>query len=149
MKMKSKHRARGGFTLIEILVVMAIVMGLVSVVGVNVIRHQREARVKTATIQIRELQNAIAHFETEQGRIPTMEQGLEALVQKPVSSPVPERYPPDGYLASRRLPKDPWGNDYIYVAPGREGLPFEIISYGADGESGGSGDAADISSADF
>jgi general secretion pathway protein G len=149
MKTKSKHRARSGFTLIEILVVMAIVMGLVSVVGVNVIRHQREARVKTATIQIRELQNAIAHYETEQGRIPTMEQGLEALVQKPVSSPVPERYPPDGYLASRRLPKDPWGNDYIYVAPGREGLPFEIISYGADGESGGSGDAADISSADF
>ncbi len=140
---------RGGFTLIEILVVMAIIMGLVTVVTVNVLQKQRKARVDTAKIQVRELQNAVAHYQIEQGRIPTMEQGLEALVRKPAVAPVPDTYPEGGYLASRRLPRDPWGRDFVYIVPGREGLPFEIVSYGADGEPGGDGDATDISTADL
>lgn len=140
---------RGGFTLIEILVVMAIIMGLVTVVTVNVLQKQKKARVDTARIQIRELQNAVAHYQIEQGRIPTMEQGLDALVRKPTASPAPETYPPDGYLASRNLPRDPWSHEYVYIVPGREGLPFEIVSYGADGEPGGENDAKDISTADM
>ncbi|MBM4154710.1 MAG: type II secretion system protein GspG [Lentisphaerae bacterium] len=140
---------RGGFTLIEILVVMAIIMGLVTVVTVNVLQKQQKARVDTAKIQVRELQNAVGHYQVEQGRIPTMEQGLDSLVRKPASSPVPETYPDGGYLASRRLPRDPWGREFIYLVPGREGLPFEIVCYGSDGEPGGDGDAADISTADL
>lgn len=147
---RSPGRAgRGGFTLIEILVVMAIIMGLVTVVTVNVLQKQKKARVDTAKIQIRELQNAVAHYQIEQGRIPTMEQGIDALVRKPTSPPAPEVYPQDGYLASRNLPRDPWGHEYVYIVPGREGLPFEIVSYGVDGEPGGENDAADISSADL
>lgn len=144
-----RRRRTGGFTLIEILVVMAIIMGLVTVVTVNVLQKQRKARVDTAKIQIMELRNAVAHFQIEHGRIPTMEQGLEALVRKPSVPPVPETYPDDGYLASRRLPRDPWGSDYVYLVPGREGLPFEIISYGAGGEPGGDKDAADVSSSEL
>ncbi len=140
---------RGGFTLIEILVVMAIIMGLVTVVTVNVLQNQKKARVDTAKIQIHELKNAVTIYEIEQGRIPTMEQGLDALVRKPTASPVPETYPQGGYLASRNLLRDPWRHEYVYIVPGREGLPFEIVSYGVDGEPGGENDAADISSADL
>jgi general secretion pathway protein G len=137
---------RGGFTLVEMLVVLTIIMLLAGIVTVNVIRHQAEAKVKTAHIQIAQLLDAVRLYQTEQGRPPTMEQGLESLVRKPVSPPVPEKYPEEGYLSSRRLPKDPWGHDYIYLAPGREGAPFEIVSYGSDGAPGGAKDAADLSS---
>ena len=148
--MKShRYGRRSGFTLIEILVVMAIIMGLVTVVTVNVLQKQRKARVDTAKIQLHELRSAISHFQIEQGRYPTMEQGLDALVRKPTVSPIPEVYPAEGYLSSLRLPRDPWGSEFVYIVPGREGLPYEIVSYGADREPGGEGDAADISSADL
>jgi general secretion pathway protein G len=142
-------RATAGFTLIEVLVVLAILLGLATLVTVNVVGRQRQARVDIAKIQIRELQNALSHYQVEQGRYPTMEQGLEALVRCPTVPPVPERYPPEGYLSSRKVPRDPWGNEFIYVVPGRDGLPYEIISYGSDGRPGGTGDAGDISSADL
>lgn len=148
-KTRDARRRKGGFTLAEVLVVLAILMSLATIVTVNVLRHQREARRQTAVIQIKQLQNAVVHYQTEQGRIPTMEQGLEALVAKPQVPPVPERYPPDGYLGSRHLPKDPWQHDYVYIAPGREGTAFEIVSYGSDGQQGGDGDAKDISTFDL
>lgn len=138
-----------GFTLIEVLIVLVILVGLATLVSVNVVRHQAEARVRTAQVQIRQLQQAVNLYRAEQGRPPTQEQGLEALVRRPAIPPVPARYPEEGYLESRRLPRDPWGNEYVYLSPGRDGLPFEIISLGSDGETGGEGDAADISSADF
>ncbi len=145
----ARRRASAGFTLIEVLVVLAILMGLATLVTVNVIGQQRKARVDTAKLQIRELQNALSHYQIEQGRYPTMEQGLEALVRKPAVPPAPETYPPEGYLSSRKLPRDPWGREFVYAVPGRDGLPYEILSYGADGRPGGTGDAADISSADL
>ena len=98
-------------------------------------------------MQIRQLQTAIQLYRSEQGLQPSQEQGLEALVAKPTTEPIPQRYPQEGYLESRRVPKDPWGNEYIYVVPGRSGEAFEIISYGSDGEPEGEGEAADISSA--
>ncbi len=142
-------RLKKGFTLIEILVVLVIVMGLAGIVTVGVMRHQVESRVKMAQLQISQFEQALQAYHLDHGRYPTQAQGLEALVRRPTASPVPERYPEEGYLARTRLPLDPWGNEYIYLAPGRRGEPFEIISYGSDGEPGGSGHAAEISSSDL
>ena len=136
---------KSGFTLIEILVVIIIITILASIVSVNVLRKPGEARVSAAKLQIKQLQTAVQLYKTEQGRSPTQEQGLEALVSKPVTDPVPQQYPTEGYLESRKMPKDPWNHDYIYLVPGRNGEAFEIISYGSDGEPGGDGDAADLS----
>jgi general secretion pathway protein G len=141
-------RRQAGFTLIEILVVIMIITILASIVSVNVLRKPGEARVSAARMQIRQMQTAVQLYKTEQGRLPTQEQGLEALVARPTIDPAPPRYPEEGYLESRNLPKDPWKNDYVYLAPGRQGEPFEIISYGGDGEPGGEGEAADLSSSD-
>jgi len=142
-------KQRRGFTLIEILVVLVIVMGLASIVTVNVVRHQTESKVKTAQLQISQFEQALQSYHLDHGRYPTQAQGLAALVARPTAAPVPDRYPEGGYLARTRLPSDPWGNEYIYLAPGRQGQPFEIISYGSDGEPGGTGHAAEISSSDL
>ena len=142
-----KHRR--GFTLIEILVVLVIVMGLAGIVTVNVVRHQTESKVKTAQLQISQFEQALQSYHLDHGRYPTQAQGLAALVGRPTVAPIPDRYPEGGYLARTRLPPDPWGNEYIYLSPGRQGQPFEIISYGSDGEPGGTGHAAEISSSDL
>jgi general secretion pathway protein G len=143
-----KTDARGGFTLIEILVVIMIITILASIVGVSVLRKPGEARVSAARMQIKQLQTAVQLYRTEQGNFPTQVQGLEALVKPPTSEPVPKKYPAEGYLDTRDVPKDPWGYDYIYLSPGRHTEPFEIVSYGSDGEPGGEGESNDISSSD-
>ena len=140
--------AHGGFTLIEILVVLIIITILAGFVGLNVLRKPGEARVTSARMQVKTLQAALKLYHTEQGRFPTQSQGLEALVRKPVMPPLPAHYPEGGYLDTRNLPKDPWGNEFIYLIPGRNGELFEIISYAADGEPEGNAEDADISSAD-
>ncbi len=142
-----KQLARAGFTLIEILVVLIIITILAGFVGLNVLRKPGEARVTAAKMQVKTLQAAMKLYHTEQGRFPSQSQGLQALVQKPATSPIPPHYPEGGYLDTRELPKDPWGRDFIYLIPGRNGELFEIISYGADGEPEGTGEDADISSA--
>jgi general secretion pathway protein G len=143
------RREKNGFTLTELLVVLTIIMLLTGLVGVNVVRHQREARVSAAKIQVKLLAQAVRQYQVEQGAPPTREQGLEALVRRPTRAPVPERYPPEGYLDSREVPLDPWGRPYEYIVPGRDGVAFEVVSFGRDGEPGGEGDAADISSMDL
>lgn len=146
--MDNTRQRQSGFTLVEILVVIVILSILATLVAVNVIRQPGEARVAAAKIQIKQLQTALQVYRTEQGRYPTQDQGLEALVRKPQTGIIPERYPSDGYLESREVPRDPWKNDYIFIAPGRNGESYEIISYGSDGEPGGVEDASDISSSD-
>jgi general secretion pathway protein G len=145
----SPRRGRGGFTLLEILVVVMIITILATIVGVNVAKEPARARVAAAHTQIGVFKQALQVYRMDQGRFPTQEQGLKALCQRPQIPPVPERYPEEGYLDSRNLPKDPWGHDYVYLIPGAEGVPYEIISYGAGGEIGGEGEAADISSRDL
>ncbi len=139
----------GGFTLIEILVVVLIISILAGIVGVGVLRHPGAAKVTAAKLQIKTFKNALQLYKMEQNRFPTQVQGLEALCVKPSVAPMPESYPDDGYLDSRNLPKDPWGRPYIYIVPGRSNEPYEIISYGSDREPGGTDDAADISSSDL
>ncbi|HMP74676.1 MAG TPA: type II secretion system major pseudopilin GspG [Kiritimatiellia bacterium] len=135
-----------GFTLVELLVVIAIITILAGVVTVSLVRKPAEARVAAAKLQIKQLQTALNVYRTEQGRFPTQEQGLEALVRVPDREPVPRNYPRDGYLEGSRVPLDPWGQPFVYLAPGRGGESYEILSYGSDGEPGGEEDAADISS---
>lgn len=144
-----KRRANAGFTLIEVLVVLAIISILAGIVTINVVRRPGEAKVAAAKTQLRALKSAVNLYRTDHGFIPTMQQGLPALIQAPTTPPVPEKYPADGYLDTRVLPRDPWGYDFIYLAPGRRGESFEIISYGSDGQPGGEEDAADLSSSEL
>jgi general secretion pathway protein G len=138
---------RAGFTLLEILVVVMIITILATMVGVSVARHPGQAKATVARAQIQTFRNALQIYRMEQGWIPTQEQGLQALCGRPTTAPAPERYPEDGYLDSRTVPLDPWKHEYVYTVPGPGGEPYEIISYGSDGEPGGTGEAADISSA--
>jgi len=139
----------GGFTLLEILVVVMIITILATIVGINVAHEPGRARIAAARTQMGIFRNALQLYRMDQGSYPTQAQGLRALCERPQIPPIPSKYPADGYLESRNLPLDPWGHDYVYLIPGPEGAPYEIISYGADGEIGGEGEAADLSSRDL
>lgn len=134
------------FTLVEILVVLAIISLLAGIVLVNMAPNLMMGQQATAKAQIQVLVTALSTYNAAHGVYPTQEQGLAALVQQPDREPVPQNYPAGGYLSSRTLPPDPWKRPYLYLIPGRQDEPFEIFSYGADGEPGGSGSNADISS---
>ncbi len=142
-----REQQRAGFTLVEILVVIAIISLLAGVVLLNIAPQIGQGSQATAKAQIEVLSTALNSYRLANGFYPTQAQGLEALVNQPTQAPVPQNYPDGGYLNSRTLPLDPWKRPYIYLIPGRQNEPFEVISYGADGEPGGSGANADISSA--
>ncbi len=142
-------RPRGGFTLIELLVVVLIITVLATFVGVQLFREPHKARIAAVTAQMKAFETALRMYRMDNGMIPTQEQGLDALCASPQRPPVPRGYPAGGYLEKPVLPRDPWGNDYVYLSPGRNGEPFEILSYGLDGEPGGEGEASDISSSDI
>lgn len=139
---------RAGFTLVEILVVIAIISLLAGVVLLNIAPQMGLGSQAAGKAQIQVLSSAITTYRMAHGRYPTQAQGLEALVQKPSQEPIPQNYPEGGYLSGRSVPLDPWKRPYIYLIPGRQNENFEILSYGADGEPGGSGANADISSAE-
>jgi general secretion pathway protein G len=143
------NTTRAGFTLLEILVVVMIIAILASIVGVSVLRRPGEARASAAKMQVKQLKHAVDLYRIDNSRPPTQQQGLQALVAKPTAEPVPRNFPAEGYLETRRLPLDPWNREYIYLTPGRQGELFEIITYGSDGEPGGDGEAADVSSSEF
>ncbi len=138
-----KHATRQrGFTLIEIMVVMVILGLLVAIVAPNIMGRSDEAKVTIARTQLKNVQSALDLYRLDNSQYPSTQQGLEALVSKPSGSPEPKNWNPDGYLKS--VPEDPWGNPFQYVSPGTEG-PYDLYSYGSDGQEGGDGDAADIS----
>ena len=141
--------AKTGFTLLEILVVVLIITILATIVGVNVAKRPGEARVAAAKAQMLTFRTALDLYRMEQGQYPTQEQGLKALCEKPAVPPIPEKYPDEPYLGRRIVPLDPWSHDYVYLVPGPQGEKFEIISYGSDGDQGGEGEAADISSSEL
>jgi general secretion pathway protein G len=147
--MNRNTHSRGGFTLIELLVVIAIITILTTIVGINVLNKPAEAKIAATKSNISALKSALQIYKTDNGFYPTQPQGLQALVAKAAADPVPASFPTDGYLTSRNVPKDAWNRDLIYLAPGRKGESYEIISYGSDGEPGGKGDAADLSSSDL
>jgi general secretion pathway protein G len=137
-----------GFTLMEVIVALIIITIMAGIVGINVLPKLGESKVKAAKVQIRNLKAAVRLYRMEQNHVPPQSAGLQALVQPPASINNASSYPEGGYLDSPEVPLDPWGGAYIYLAPGRNNERFEIISYGADGEPGGEGENADISSSD-
>jgi len=131
-----------GFTLIEIMVVMVILGLLVAIVAPNIMGRGDQAKVTVAETQLSNIANALDLYRLDNSHYPSTQQGLEALVRRPGGNPEPKNWNEDGYLKS--VPEDPWGNQYQYVSPGVEG-PYDLYSYGADGQEGGDGDAADLS----
>ncbi|SMC25783.1 general secretion pathway protein G [Andreprevotia lacus DSM 23236] len=132
-----------GFTLIEILVVITILAILGALIVPKIMDRPNDARVTAAKQDIGSVMQALKLYKLDNGRFPTTEQGLNALVQKPSSPPVPGNWKNGGYL--EKLPKDPWGKDYIYLNPGLHG-EIDVMSYGADGQAGGEGYDADLGS---
>jgi len=141
MKRKMEKTRNRGFTLIEIMVVVVILGILAALIIPNIMDRPDQARIAKAKQDIRALDTALSLYRMDNYRYPTTEQGLQALVEKPSTPPVPPNYKQGGYL--KRMPKDPWGNDYIYLSPGSHG-EYDLSSLGADGQPGGEGVNADI-----
>ena len=137
-----------GFTLLEIIIVVFILSLLVAIVAPRIIGRTDEARVTGAKIQIRNFETALKLFKLDNGFYPDTQQGLDALIEKPATGRIPQKYKEGGYLEQKKIPPDPWGNPYIYVSPGLQG-DFDIISYGGDGKEGGDGKDADIKNWDL
>ena len=134
---------QGGFTLIEIMVVVVIIGVLIGLVAPNIVGNVDEARVTAAKADISALVDALARYRIDNHTYPTTDQGLEALVEKPTVSPVPKNWRAQGYIKRKKMLLDPWGNEYRYLSPGASD-PFDLYSLGADGEEGGEGVTADI-----
>ena len=144
--MKLQRRTQGGFTLIEIMVVVVILGMLAALVVPQVMSRPDQAKVTVAKGDIKAVAAALDMYKLDNFAYPSTQQGLEALVKKPSGSPQPKNWNRDGYL--KRLPKDPWGNDYQYLSPGTQGQ-FDLYSFGADGKPGGSDLNADIGNWDL
>ncbi|MBU6456583.1 MAG: type II secretion system major pseudopilin GspG [Bradyrhizobium sp.] len=132
--------AEQGFTLIEMLVVITIIGLIMGLIGPRVLNYLSESKVKAAKIQMQSFSSALDLFNLDAGRYPSADEGLAALVRR-----TPGTSAWNGpYLKGGNVPNDPWNHPYIYRTPG-EHAPYDIISYGSDGQEGGSGTAADIS----
>lgn len=140
-----EHRLhdRSGFTLLEIMVVIVILGLLAALVVPKLIGRTEEAKRTQTRIQIKNIEQALQLFKLDNGFYPSTEQGLESLVRNPEIGRIPKNYRRGGYLD--RVPTDPWGNPYVYIAPGTD-RDYEISSYGADGIPGGEGEDGDINS---
>jgi len=138
-----RQRLARGFTLIEIMVVVVIMGILASLVVPKLIARTGESKVAAAKVDMATIMQALKLYRLDNQRYPTTEQGLHALVEKPTAGPAANGWKAGGYL--EKMPKDPWGNPYQYLSPGLKG-EVDIISLGADGQPGGTGDDADIGS---
>lgn len=134
-----------GFTLIELLVVLIIIGILAGYIGPKIMGRPEEARRTKATLQISGIETALKLYKLDNGTYPSTEQGLQALIEPPATGKLPPRWRDGGYLENSKLPKDPWGNEFVYLSPGVQG-DFDLSSYGPDGESGGTGEDADVNS---
>ena len=137
----ARARRAAGFTLIELMVVLVIIGVLAALIVPNVLDRTDDARATAARTDVHNIMQALKLYKLDNQRYPTPEQGLAALVQRPSTPPVPGNWKP--YL--EKLPNDPWGRPYQYLNPGIKG-EVDVMSFGADGKSGGEGKDADIGS---
>jgi general secretion pathway protein G len=142
MLKKLSHKDQG-FTLIELMVVIIILGILAMWVAPKIMDRPGEARQMKVRLDIQNLETALKLYKLDNGPYPGTEQGLQALVEMPESGTIPKKWKKGGYLEKGRVPKDPWGNDFIYLSPGLKG-DFDIISYGADGVPGGEDENKDV-----
>lgn len=129
--MLTKLKSQTGMTLIEIMVVVAIIAGITGLIAVNVVSRHEKANIQLAKTQISNLMSALDQYKLDNHRYPSTEQGLDALANKPGSGDVPENYPEDGYV--KKVPKDAWGKEFSYAYPGTHGNKIEVWSAGPDG----------------
>ncbi len=134
-------RRQSGFTLIELMVVLAIIGVLAALIVPNVLGRADDARITAARTDVGNLMQALKLYKLDNQRFPSSEQGLNALILKPTTEPVPGNWKP--YLD--KLPSDPWGRPYQYLNPGIKG-EVDVLSFGADGQAGGEGNNADLGS---
>jgi len=130
----------GGFTLIELMIVVVILGLLATVIMPRILDRPEQTRRMKAKVDVRAIESALALFKTDTGRFPTTSEGLQALV----ADPGIKGYNRDAYLD--KVPADPWGGAYVYVSPGIHSKDYDLESYGKDGEDGGIADAADVES---
>ena len=142
---RHNERRRRGFTLIEIMAVVLIIGLLSALVGTAIVGNIAKARQQTTFTQIKQLESALTFYQMDNGRFPSTEQGLRALVEKPSGSPEPRNYRPGGYLQGGAVPMDAWGAPFQYMSPGQHNpQSIDIWSYGADGQPGGNDTDKDI-----
>jgi len=136
---RSRRDGQGGFTLVEILVVITIIGLIMGLVGPRVLNYLGESKAKAAKIQIESFASALDLYYLDNGRYPNTSEGLTALVQRTGAS----RTWNGPYLKGSVVPTDPWGLAYIYRSPGEHGA-YDVVSLGSDGQEGGTGTAADV-----
>ncbi len=132
-----------GFTLIELMVVIVILGILAGLIVPRIISRPEEAKQLKAKMQIESLETALKLFKLDNGMYPDTEQSLQALVEIPEVGRIPKKWRKGGYLEKGKVPKDPWGNEFVYLSPGVQG-DYDLVSHGADGVPGGEGTDKDI-----
>ncbi len=146
-----QHRLKvnnAGFTLIELMIVIIILGVLAMYIAPKFMERPGEAKQVKARLDITSFETALKLYKLDTGKYPSTEQGLQALVEKPQSGDIPKKWREGGYLEKKKVPRDPWDNDYVYLSPGLKG-DFDIISYGADAAPGGEGEDKDINNWDI
>jgi len=134
-----------GFSLIELMVVVIILGILAMYIGPKLMGRTDQAKEVQTRVQIEGLETALKLYKLDNGVYPSTEQGLQALIEPPESGTIPQKWRKGGYLEKGRIPTDPWGNEFVYLAPGIQG-DYDITSYGADGVPGGEDENKDINS---
>ncbi len=142
---KMKYSGDSGFTLIELLVVIVILGLLAGIIAPKILGRADDAKFTKATGDIKSFSTALGMYKLDSGIYPDTEQGLQALIEAPSAGTLPKKWRKGGYLQAKKMPKDPWQNDYVYFCPGANG-DYDISSYGADGMAGGDDNNRDVNS---
>ena len=134
-----------GFTLIELMVVIVILGILAGLIIPRIMGRPEEARRMKARVQMESVETALRLYKLDNGVYPSTEQGLQALIEAPAVGELPRAWRKGGYLEKGKVPKDPWGHEYVYLSPGLHD-DFDLVSYGADGQPGGEEQNKDVNS---